>query len=142
MRYTPCWKQIGISKNRYIELLHFCRQYPEWKIEANSLLGLRAVNQDGQPRGTGKSDPVASAAERRESLTRKIDLVDECAKKIKNGQWYAAIIQNVCIGRSYSQLDATIMPTSYRQAFFSARREFFDLLDKKKDSEEIELHGE
>ena len=88
MRYVPCWKQIGISKDRYIELLHFCRQYPEWKIEANSLLGIRGMKMDGQPKGTSKTDPVATAAERRESLTRKIDLVDECAKKIKDGEWY------------------------------------------------------
>lgn len=133
MRYVPCWKQIGISKDRYIELLHFCRQYPEWKIEANSMLGIRGMKQDGQPKGSGKMDPVAMAAERRESLTRKIDLVEECAKKVKDGEWYAAIIQNVCMGRSYSQLDATIMPTSFRQAFFTVRREFFDMLDKKKD---------
>lgn len=135
MRYIPCWKQIGISKDRYIELLHFCRQYPEWKIEANSLIGIRGLKMDGQPKGTGRSDPVATAAERRESLTRKIDLVDECAKNINGGEWYAAIIQNVCMGRAYNQLDATIMPTSFRKAYFKARREFFDLLDKKKDNE-------
>ena len=133
MRYIPCWKQIGISKDRYIELLHFCRQYAEWKIEANSLLGIRGMKMDGQPHGNGVTDPVATAAERRESLTRKIDLVDECAKSIKGGAWYAAIIQNVCMGRSYSQLNATIMPTSFRQAFFAARREFFETLDKAKD---------
>ena len=135
MRYIPCWKQIGISKDRYIELLHFCRQYPEWKIEANSLLGIKGLKMDGLPKGTGRTDMVATAAERRESLTRKIDMVDECAKKTKGGIWYAAIIQNVCMGRSYAQLDATIMPTSFRQAYFGARREFFELLDKKKDQE-------
>ena len=52
MRYTPCWKQIGISQDRYTELLHFCRQYPEWKAEANSLIGIRAIKMDGQPHGT------------------------------------------------------------------------------------------
>ena len=135
MRYVPCWKQIGISKDRYIELLHFCRQYPEWKIEANSLLGIRAIKMDGQPHGSGKSDPVAMAAEKREKLIEKIQIVDECAKRIRIGEWYAAIIQNVCMGRAYAQLDATIMPTSFRQAFFAARREFFDLLDKRKDIE-------
>ena len=62
MRYLPCWKQIGISQDRYTELLHFCRQYPEWKAEANSLLGIRAIKMDGLPHGSGKSDPVAAAA--------------------------------------------------------------------------------
>ena len=131
MRYVPCWKQIGISKDRYIELLHFCRQYPEWKIEANSLLGIRAMKTDGQPRGTGRKDPVAVAAERRERLMAKIAVVDECAKAVGGGEWFAAIIQNVCIGRPYTQIDRALMPTSLRNTFFTRRREFFELLDKK-----------
>ena len=131
MRYIPCWKQIGISKDRYIELLHFCRQYPEWKIEANSLLGIRGMKTDGQPKGTAKSDPVAMAAERRERLMEKIRIVDECAKTVGNGEWFAAIIQNVCIGRPYTQIDMALMPTAKRNTFFSRRREFFELLNKK-----------
>ena len=132
MRYLPCWKQIGISQDRYRELLHFCRQYPEWKTEANSLLGIRAIRADGQPHGNGKSDPVAVAAEKRERLIEKIRIVDECAMAIDGGVWFASIIQNVCIGKPYEQMDRALMPTSDRNAFFKKRREFFDLLNKKK----------
>ena len=130
MRYLPCWQQIGISKDRYQELLHYCRQYPEWKTEANSLLGIKAVKMDGQPHGSGKSDPVAMAAERRDRLLNKIQLVDDCAREIGGGEWYAAIIQNVCIGRPYEQMDRALMPTSEKNAFFKSRRMFFDLLNK------------
>ena len=131
MRYLPCWRQIGISQDRYQELLHFCRQYPEWKSEAASLLGIRAVKMDGLPHGSGKSDPVAMAAERREKLMEKISIVDECARAIGEGLWYAAIIQNVCIGRSYEQMDRALMPTSDKNAYFKRRREFFELLNKR-----------
>ena len=131
MRYTPCWRQIGISKDRYQELLHFCRQYPEWKLEAASLIGIRAVRMDGQPRGTRKNDPVTVAAERRERLMVKITTVDECAKAVGGGEWYAAIIQNVCIGQPYSKINQALMPTSRKQLFFARRREFFAILDKK-----------
>ena len=132
MRYLPCWKQIGISQDRYQELLHFCRQYPEWKTEANSLLGIRAIKVDGLPHGNGTSDPVHMAAERREKLMEKIAIVDECARAIEDGEWHAAIIQNVCIGKSYSQMDRALMPTSDSNAFFKRRREFFDILNKRK----------
>ena len=131
MRYVPCWKQIGIAKDRYLELLHFCRQYPEWQMEAASLIGIRGMKMDGQPRGTKKHDPVAAAAERREQLTRKIDIVDECAKAIGKGEWYAAIIQNVCLGKPYTKIEVTLLPTSHRPDFFRYRREFFELLDRK-----------
>lgn len=132
MRYLPCWKQIGISKDRYQELLHFCRQYPEWKMEANSMIGIRAIKADGLPHGSGKSDPVAEIAERREKLIEKISIVDECARAIENGEWYAALIQNVCIGKTYTQMDRALMPTSDRNAFFRKRREFFDVLNRRK----------
>ncbi|MBR2854467.1 MAG: hypothetical protein IKE81_09105 [Clostridia bacterium] len=132
MRYLPCWKQIGISPSRYSELLHFCRQYPEWKKEASSLLGIRAVKADGLPHGNGKSDPVAAAAEKREKLLEKIAIVDECAKAVDGGDWYASIIQNVCIAKSYEQMDRALMPTSNKNAFFKKRAEFFKLLDERK----------
>ena len=132
MRYLPCWEKIGITPSRYRELLHFCRQYPEWKTEAASLIGIRAIKMDGMPHGTGRSDPVAIAAEKREKLMEKIAMVDECAKAIDNGDWYASIIQNVCIGRSYEQMDRALMPTSNKNAYFKKRTEFFELLNKKK----------
>ena len=132
MKYLPCWKQIGISVSRYRELMHFCRQYPEWKNEASSLLGIRPLKSDGLPHGNGKSDPTAAAAEKREKLMEKIAIVDECAKAIDGGDWYASIIQNVCIGRPYEQMDRALMPTSNKNAYFKKRAEFFSLLDKKK----------
>ena len=131
MRYTPCWKQIGIAKDRYLELLHFCRQYPEWKIEASSLLGIRGLKMDGQPHGTVKTDPVATAAERREKLMQKIGIVEECAKTVGGGEWYEAIIQNVCMAKPYTTIDRALMPTSDKNAYFKRRREFFELLDRK-----------
>lgn len=133
MSYLPCWKQIGISQDRYRELLHFCRQYQEWKTEANSLLGIRGIRMDGQQHGSGKSDPVAMAAEKREKLIEKIAIVDDCAKAIDGGSWFESIIQNVCIGRPYEQLDMALMPTSDRNAYFKKRREFFELLNQRRD---------
>jgi hypothetical protein len=132
MRYIPCWKQIGIEKDRYLELLHFCRQYPEWQMEAASLIGIQGMKIDGQPRGTKKHDPVAAAAERREQLMRKIGIVDSCARDVGNGEWYTAIIQNVCMKKPYSQIDVNLMPTSDRNTFFKRRREFFSLINEKK----------
>lgn len=131
MRYIPCWKQIGISKDRYFELLHLCRQYSEWKREANTLLGIRAIKTDGRPAKYSRSDPVALAAERREGLMKKIRIVEECANTVENGKWSEAIIQNVCNGKPYAQIDMTLMPTTHRQDFFARRREFFAILNKR-----------
>lgn len=133
MRYDPCWKQIGITQARYMELLNFCRQYPDWKSEANSLLGVRAIINDGMPHGNKKRDPVAAAAEKREKLLAKMAIVDECAKTIGNGEWYAAMMQHVCYGKTCEKIDAALLPTSDRNTFYKQRRLFFELLDQKKD---------
>ena len=74
-----------------------------------------------------------TAAAKRERLLSKIQLVDDCAKTIGGGEWYAVIIQNVCIGYSYQNIDKALMPTSKSNSFFRMRREFFRLLDEKKE---------
>ena len=133
MRYVPCWKQIGITKERYQELIYFCRQYLSWRREANSLLGIRAIINDGMPHGNKTRDPVAASAAKREKLLAKMALVEECAKSISDGAWYAAMMQHVCYGKTYDQIDITLMPTSNRNEFYKQRRLFIELLDQKKD---------
>lgn len=133
MRYLPCWKQIGITQERYQELLYFCRQYPTWKMEASALLGGKGMRYEGMPRGNRKGDPVALAAEKREKLIAKMELVEECAKAISEGEWYAAMIQHVCYGKTCDKMDSTLLPTSDRNEFYKQRRLFFELLDTKRD---------
>lgn len=140
--YVPCWESIGIKKNRYLELLHFCRQYPEWKTEAASLVGTHGLKMDGMPHGSSVGDPVASAAERRAGLLSKIETVDRCARAVQGGIWYAALIQNVCMGRAYSRIDPTLFPTSMRSHFFRARKEFFIGLNAERDREEVFGNGD
>ena len=65
-------------------------------------------------------------------MIEKIGIVDTCARAVDDGAWYASIIQNVCIGRPYEQMDRALMPTSDKNAYFKQRRTFFELLDKKK----------
>lgn len=133
MRYTPVAEQIGISKARYLELLHFCRQYDDWRREANSLLGISAIRMDGLPHGTGKSDPVARAAERRERLLAKMAIVEGCAKSPGSGEWCKALIDNVCRKVPYKDLKKEQLPTSDANTFYRRRREFFDMLNKVTD---------
>ena len=130
--YIPCWEKIGISRDRYLELLHFCRQYRRWKHDADSLLGLQSHAGDGQPHGSGISDPTARAAERREVLLVKIDLVERCASAAGGGEWFIPLLENICDGKPYSMIDPVYMPTCNRSEFFKARREFFILLNMTK----------
>ena len=133
MRYVPCWKQIGITQERYQELLHFCRQYPTWKMEAESQLGMKPIRNSGMPHGNRKADPVALAAEKREKVLAKMALVEECARAISEGKWYEAMMQHVCYQKAYSFIDPALLPTSDTNTFYRQRRLFFELLDMRKD---------
>ena len=64
--------EYGISKERYLELKHFCKRYTEMRLEIASARGLDAVSNDGLPHGNGKSDPTARKAEIREKKHRRI----------------------------------------------------------------------
>ena len=127
--YHPDYTKWGISRERYNELRAFCRQYPEWKAAAASLLGVGAQSYSAGSRGSDVPDPVARLVEKREITLRKIDTVERVARMVDNGRWYAVIIQNVCMGRALDYIDAALMPTSHRQEYFRRRREFFILLD-------------
>lgn len=131
--YIPCWDKIGITKERYLELLHFCRQYPEWLSDARGFLGIQGHAMDGQPHGTMTGDPVFNIAAKRERILVKIELVERCANGVGNGEWFAALIKNVCGGYPHSKIEQSIMPTASRGAFYQARKDFFLLLDAEMD---------
>lgn len=129
--YQPDYTDFGISRERYRELLAFCRQYSEWKAEAGSLLGVGAQRYSSMPRGNEVSDPTYRAAVRREHLLDKIALVESVAGEIDGGRWRAALIQNICMGRALRFIDPVIMPTSRRNDFYHQRRLFFIVLDRR-----------
>ena len=130
--YIPCWEKIGISKERYLELLHFCRQYDQWKRDAASLVGIRGKALDGQPHGSGVGDPVFTAVEKRNAIIAKVHMVERCAMSIDGGIWFNALIENVCRAKPHGVIDQALMPTSNRGAFFHARKKFFLLLNEAK----------
>ena len=135
-RYVPNWEQYGIDRERYLELLHMCRQYPLWKQKLSDLIGIQAIKMDSQPHGSGTGDPVAALAEKRDRFTKKVDLIESCAQSVGDGSWARALILNICYGQGYSLIDPVIMPTANRNAFFNGRKEFFIILNEKTDSKD------
>lgn len=52
-------------------------------------------------------------------------LVDQALLETDQGRWTEALRKACCDGDAYEDIDPAIMPTSNRNAFFEARREFF-----------------
>lgn len=95
----------------------------EWRIKAHNVSKwrmeeLRAVCRQYQAMLKGT-----------QAQKEKAEKIREAAEKTQGGGWEKALIENCCIGKRYEQLDGASMPTSNRNAFFAARREFFRRLD-------------
>ena len=97
--------EYGIDAWEYRELKAFCRQFPAKRRRA-----------------------------RRDAAARDdVRLIRDTATQTSGGDWAEVLIDNVCYGVSFEHLDQAKMPTSNRNAFFRARREFFYLLFKAKN---------
>lgn len=150
----------GISRYAYEELRAFCWQYPEKKTQADMLLGLSGhdnistyhvekIDHEGKkvkeeygtamPRGGGISDPTASTALKRDRYLADCDLIDRIARATDGGGWEKALILNCCYRVGLTDIDPAILPSSHRNAFFQAKREFFFRLHEARN--EFGTHG-
>lgn len=114
--------QYWISKHRYLELYHFCLQYPEWKKKLASICIL--------PDDPG-FDPTGEIASRIAGLRFKIELVEWCARNADAfiGGW---ILEAVTKGLSYDTLWSKYHIPASKDLYFNRYHKFFWLLDSRK----------
>ena len=120
------WEDYGISQNRYRELLYFCRQYSEKKQQIK--YGLKAVVNDGMPRGSTTGNPTEAAALHNAELQRDVEMIEKAAERTSK-VLKLFILKNVCESVPYEYLGAVPM---CRNDFFGFRRLFFSNLNKLK----------
>lgn len=135
----------GISRERYMELRAFVRQYRNYKRERLDIIGLPSsiprpvVGADGkaefmpQNRGSGESS-VERAAEKRMALDGKIAMIEESAQQASAALW-KAVLRNEVDGVSYYRMN---LPCSMR-AFINMRKRFYAALHERKTALEENL---
>ena len=124
-------EKYNISKDRFRELYYFCLQYDDRKTQLNSLYGLHATAQDGQPHGSGISDPTARDGAIAAVLSRDNEIMEQSALEA-SGDLYQWILEAVKYDLKFEYLRMSRgMPCSYNE-FKQARRKFYYVLDKKK----------
>ena len=121
-------EKYGISRYRCGELLAFCRQYPEKKKALADMLGVGAQSYSDMPHSTDVSDVVYRTVARRETMRLDCDLIERIADTVEGGIWRAALMTNLCYNVAYEKIDAVLMPTTRRESYFKARRQFLILL--------------
>lgn len=118
-----------ISKHRYYELKHFCRQYNDWKRELaeTNILASTDISKAKDP--NAQSRPTESLAMRKSKLKNYISMIDDSAK---NADWVIGpyIVKGVTEGLSYEHLIANYDIPCSKDTYYSLYRKFFWLLSE------------
>lgn len=118
-----------ISKHRYLELKHFCLQYPEWKRQLNSINNLPSSN--GFVRvSTRSSDDffIDHVVLCRINLEKSMSLVEQAAQNT-DGYLAPFIFAAVTEEKSYTWLREHGMACG-KDMFYDRYHKFFWLLDQ------------
>ena len=62
--------------------------------------------------------------------TLDVSMIDQAMMAIDDGRWSRALASNLCDGIAYDFIDQALLPTSNRNAFFSAKARFFQELKR------------
>lgn len=118
----------NLSKNRYRELKYLCLQYREMKAKLIKIKSedIKAVQITGMPSAHNISNPTLDMAIKRTELERKINAIEEAAKRVDDSL-YEYILKAVTEDVPYEFM---AVPCGRRQ-FYQKRRRFFTILDEK-----------
>lgn len=117
-----------------MELIHFCRQYDDWKKEIRRLRReetTHAVDYKRQ-RDSGTGNPTEKAAIKIERISRRVDMVEETAKET-DAMLARYIIMSVTKRVTFQTLRTKHNIPCSKNTFTKLRHEFFWRLDKKKE---------
>lgn len=124
-----------ISRQRYYELKHFCMQYKEWKIRLRMLDGIQhqAPYSDIPKTETNKLfDPVFAAADERESLEKRVSIVEKAAE-YAGADLHGYILKGITEGLAYPILRVQTNIPCNRNEYYDRYRKFFWILDKLRE---------
>lgn len=125
-----------ITKHRYYELKHFCRQYGEWKkayLDIDGFGATSSTNNIGETRsGNTLSDTTAECAIRKEFYARRIKLIENAAVGA-DPVLYKYILKAVTEELPFTYLKTRLGIPCGRSTYYKIYRKFFWLLHESRD---------
>lgn len=120
-----------IPKEKYLELKHFCLQYPDWKKACRNLLNIPGNTLHLGTKPTDYPDPTAATAIMLNEYSNKIEMIrstaEEADSKLSN-----YILLSVTLGLSYPTLSTVYHIPCGKDMFYDRYRRFFWLLSNKR----------
>lgn len=120
-----------ISRNRYLELYYFCRQYKEWKHEYSNLLLCHAITYEEHIKGSDIPDYTSDIAIKKKELSSKIELVDNTLQET-DPDLAIYLFKNIVEEETYTYISSHYPVPCCEKTFYKIRRKFFWLLAKKR----------
>ena len=112
-----------ISKERRLELIHFCLQYPEWKRYLENVRLLKETDE--------WDDPTGEEAIKRYYASKSIELVEECCS-LAGADIYEYLLRSVAYGESYVLLSTKYDIPCGKNYFYDRYHKFWFILSQKK----------
>lgn len=105
-----------VPKEEYLTVLHFCKQYPNWKKEISDSVEQSAMLPQ-------KSDPVRIV-----TIRKKKAVLEMLIRKLADGldDW---LLLGVCYGMTYPQLKQRGIPCG-RNQYYEIRQRFYYYLSR------------
>ena len=123
-----------LPKERYYELVHFCRQYDIWSnayahLDNMSLYG--ALSHEAIKDVGNISDPTAKIAEAKAFYSSRMEMLDTASAKCsQDAKIQELVFKGATKGFSYDYMSIfNDMPCS-RSEYYKAYKKFFQELDK------------
>ncbi|MEG0874612.1 MAG: hypothetical protein RSH79_04830 [Clostridiales bacterium] len=123
--------KYNISKKRYRELYYFCLQYDDRVVEINALRYPSPPAGDGQPKGSGLSDPTADNATLAAKKVWENEIMEQSALEAAGGVLYPYILDMAKYDLKYYYFQGQNIPCG-KNEFDRLRHKFFYLLNCKK----------
>ena len=125
-----------ISKYRKLELMYFCRQYPEWKEQLKTMTSdvtssIITVNKDKH-----LLNLIEKTIEKREYYVKCIERVEKAARMLRDNRGeplceslMGDILYAAIYGVKYSRLTAKHRVCCGERQFYEYLRQFYYILD-------------
>lgn len=125
-------KKYNISSHRFRELYHYCLQYNEWIDELKYKYDtLKSAQVNDMPASRTKTDATGNLAARRAILSKKCEVIEQCALETDANicQYIIKAVTNEGITYTYLR-EVMNIPYSHN-TWYDRRKKFYWLLDKK-----------
>ena len=126
--YIP--KYLAMHSETARLTIQLIRNYDRFREQADDLLALGVgIKTDGQPRGTGKSDPTAQTAAQREKILGELDAIEKGLRSIPE-EYRAVVWQWVKEGRPLYTIADSVYASD--RTWYEYKRRFITAVAREK----------